>query len=136
MPLAFGVLLFRCDTQHYLLEKTRIVAAGPRERSFHVFYQLCAGAERALNPESLDGGGDGDGAALGATRFRGGSVQLKPGEVRQHGGAEGSSLPTVAGPRLLLGFVSASSSSSSSDSPSDSLSSCPDSTLVFRLPFL
>jgi hypothetical protein len=33
----------RCDTQHYLLEKTRIVQAGPRERSFHVFYQVGMG---------------------------------------------------------------------------------------------
>lgn len=30
----------KCDTQHYLLEKTRIVSPGPKERSFHGRFQI------------------------------------------------------------------------------------------------
>mmetsp|Transcript_27438 Transcript_27438/g.32442 ORF Transcript_27438/g.32442 Transcript_27438/m.32442 type:complete len:2067 (+) Transcript_27438:95-6295(+) len=48
-----------CDTQHYLLEKTRIVQAGPNERSYHVFYQLCAGSVNSASGgrrESTSGG--------------------------------------------------------------------------------
>jgi len=71
-----------CDTQHYLLEKTRIVQAGPKERSFHVFYHLCAGNAAFNDPDAFDTRGpsasvDIDAAAAGAGRTRGYSVLPK-----------------------------------------------------------
>jgi myosin-5 len=67
-----------CDTQHYLLEKTRIVQAGPKERSFHVFYHLCAGVANFNDP---DGGGSefntNDIDSMGTGRGRGYTVQGK-----------------------------------------------------------
>uniref|UniRef100_A0A6T6BUX0 Calmodulin n=1 Tax=Compsopogon caeruleus TaxID=31354 RepID=A0A6T6BUX0_9RHOD len=47
----FRGLIVGAHVRQFLLEKSRVVSRGSGERSFHIFYQLCAGASEELRKE-------------------------------------------------------------------------------------
>lgn len=52
LQVQHGVLC-GAELDHYLLEKGRVINQHPEERSFHVFYQLLAGANNAMRSSLL-----------------------------------------------------------------------------------
>ncbi len=40
-----------CRIETYLLEKSRITAQAPDERSYHIFYQMCAALDASTRKE-------------------------------------------------------------------------------------
>ncbi|KAL1518502.1 hypothetical protein AB1Y20_002793 [Prymnesium parvum] len=75
LHFSLGGALLGGSVERYLLEKSRVVAPEEGERSYHSFYQLCAGADSSLRDE-LSLGPSAESAAGFAYLVRGGCTKV------------------------------------------------------------